>query len=1287
MDVINLLICFSFVIVFPIVVSIIGPRTSYINFFTLEGLLWRIFSFLSKSINKKYKEKYAQRISSLKEDVQSEIIIPTLKHSEEQGFYGTNQEGNSLLLRITLTKNTITTVYLHLQVQNNTYTLPVENGILETNVPKNRWKIDGLNLEVVEPFKRLRICFNGILKTDRDTTDHIQFNFIFNASCSSFYFPSDIDDTIFRKFLLFEKVKSIFGSSCQPLLNDQIELIQFGVLKGLLRKNSSEEIVLHLPTCRTRYKGIESKYVYSKVFYINAIDECGNSFHIGIKHFKNGSSRLVYGFSYLTARDQRYPITSIHIEEFLSVKGNILPEYIIATARANNKTFKINILIHKTEIQATKTSYIKGYAIYTAACGCNINENEGRACVEARYPFEGPNNFVPEKRLTEKIVDSLPNILLCDIKDERSQIVDLTGGKGCSLALLTSLHSSEFKIPDGFIITVNAYDLYINGELVREINSLSDICCGKKGGKLEEACNRTVKCFKNQKFPENLKERIILQLQKYPKENDRLSWAVRSSAIGEDSEELSSAGQNETFLGCHSYEQILEAIQACWASLYTYQSVHYRWQHGIPVVTSMAVVVQKMVKADSAGVLFTCHPSTCNPSQMVITSNFGLGETVVSGDSDPDTYILNKRSNSIIQVESKELGTKNKILTLTKEGLQETAAKEDIFSLSDEQAIRLGKVGWLLEKAFGNPRDIEWGFYNGQLFLFQSRPITTLTTWTDYELSHELDFPQLTKLSACTTANIREVVPKASTVLSRTSSLRCLDWAIQKLVTCNFDPASMKALITYQHNVFLDVIKGIHMNTKQEIEASSITVDLAIFGHRVIDKNLNDICNKIREPSTGYDTFSTLLWSIKCAWQNHDVNKRAQNLVRTLDLKGSSLQEIYDKIDTALATNVEEIAICHSHTTGTSVFYQMLTMNILLEGKQDITDDHISDFALILSSCEDVISAEVPKYLEQIASTLKDTENKERFKNVDATEGVTWLKDNCPVAYELYTEFMKKHGHRSRGEFEIMEETWNDNPSQVIAMIQANLGVERKEKDRMGIDEIIKNLKSPKSSITRLIVKFLMKKIRVAVGIREQTKSVLVLAVDKLRRAYRNLSSQMVLNGILPHKDLIYHLTHEEVKLLIKSRNPLLISKAMLRQKLYSKWKAMRFAEVMFGLPEPEKDEDDTEISDLKDMCKGTAVCRGIVQARACVIRNLDEISQLQKGDVLITYSTDIGWSPYFPMLSGVVTELGGLVSHGAVVAREYGLPCVVGVKNVLKYFKTGDKIYLNGNTGELGKL
>ncbi|KAG5860856.1 Phosphoenolpyruvate synthase, partial [Gonioctena quinquepunctata] len=136
----------------------------------------------------------------------------------------------------------------------------------------------------------------------------------------------------------------------------------------------------------------------------------------------------------------------------------------------------------------------------------------------------------------------------------------------------------------------------------------------------------TVDLLKNDMILPEIVSAIRKELKKYSEGKGVPSWAVRSSAIGEDSEELSAAGQNETFLGCQNEEQILKAVTACWASLYTYQSVQYRWQHGLSVVTDMAVVVQKMVPADSAGVLFTCHPSTSNPSQMVVTSNFGIGE-------------------------------------------------------------------------------------------------------------------------------------------------------------------------------------------------------------------------------------------------------------------------------------------------------------------------------------------------------------------------------------------------------------------------------------------------------------------------------------------------------------------------------------------------------------------------------------------------------------------------------------------------------------------------------------
>ncbi|XP_023310944.1 uncharacterized protein LOC111691808 [Anoplophora glabripennis] len=212
-----------------------------------------------------------------------------------------------------------------------------------------------------------------------------------------------------------------------------------------------------------------------------------------------------------------------------------------------------------------------------------------------------------------------------------------------------------------------------------------------------------------------------------------------------------------------------------------------------------------------------------------------------------------------------------------------------------------------------------------------------------------------------------------------------------------------------------------------------------------------------------------------------------------------------------------------------------------------------------------------------------------------------------------------------------------------------------------------------------------MDRIQSSVSFRELTKYELVKALDILKQAYRVLSKQMVVKGLLPSPDLVYHLTHYEIGQIIRNRNPLLITKAIKRQRLYPKWNKIRFPEVTFGVPLPESEAD--QPGDLIDkVCVGTAACAGTVKARACVIRSIKEIDQLQAGDILITVSTDIGWSPYFPILSGIVTELGGLISHGAVVAREYGLPCIVGVREATKVFRTGDVVVLSGSTGRIGK-
>ncbi|CAG9815135.1 unnamed protein product [Phaedon cochleariae] len=1253
--------------------------------------------YAAKKRVQKYQDKYRDFAKRLGRKLENEIQIPTnIEQTISQSFNGVDQVGNSISLKLVIGIDKIAEARLLLRLADgNSYVFPGEEGTIQTNLSKGQWKIGGVNIEILEDFQRLRITFNGLLRnlsSIKSDIEHVQFNFIFTACESPSYIPQDIDKTALADALARETWRD--GSWVENLV-DQWGFDQFGAMKGFIKGDSyPEEYVLNLPAFRTNYRGIDDRFLNDRAVRIFIVDTYGNLLNLVMKSIKNGCSQVNYGFAFLS-NHERSAITDTDIQLKTMGENKILPSVISALIKTKRKDFRAVIHLNTDRVWRSGINTKYGYESKLVPAECNLNLNRGKVMVEFWYSKKGDRIFIPERRLCEKTVETLPSTLVTNIKSGDSEILDITGGKGNSLALMASMNSKDFIVPEGFILTVNAYQLQLNSKpvLVKSIEFLNDICCGKMEGRLEEACKETVSYFKETHICPEIVEAITEELSKYSNVEDHIGWAVRSSAIGEDSEELSAAGQNETFLGCQSTTQILESISACWASLYTYQSVLYRWQHGLPVRADMAVVVQKMVAAECAGVLFTCHPSTSNPREMIITSNFGLGETVVSGNSDPDTFILNRTWDNTISLKHKSIGNKNVVLTMTSEGVKETSMNNDNerWSLSDEQAIRLGKIGVQLEKIFGNHRDIEWAFYKDQLYLLQSRPITTLNAWTDFELGHEMDSPILTDKSIATFGNIREVIPNATTVLSYSSSIRVMDECIQKFPQLNYDPMARKGLITFKHNVMMDFVMSVHKNVSPKPIMSSLILDLAIFGHPVLNEEINELLVNRLGITPALKKLKETWGIIGLARKLKLIVQQAQSLTKELNYnsrENAALSEIVENIFSTFGTLVE-IALCHSGTSTVSVFYQIVLMNIMLEGQEEFGTDHISDFALILSSCEDVISAEIPKNLEEIAKEIKNQGNSEEFCTMKKELGIDWIEKNCPAANKLLQIFLKNHGHRSLGEFEVITESWAENPSALIPMIQSNIKHGRNvEKVKMSLDDVLANLTSPKKSSTRYIIKFLINKLRVAVGCREQTKSELVRGFDKLRMAYRHLSQRMVSEGLLPSKDLIYHLTHEEIQKIIQKRDPVLINKAIRRQKLYTKWNSLKFPEIMYGIPAPEPEsETGFQINPLTKKCKGTPVCTGVVQARACVINSLQEIGQLQTGDILITYSTDIGWSPYFPMLSGIVTELGGLISHGAVVAREYGLPCIVGVQNATKYFTTGEILVLNGKTGELGKL
>lgn len=205
------------------------------------------------------------------------------------------------------------------------------------------------------------------------------------------------------------------------------------------------------------------------------------------------------------------------------------------------------------------------------------------------------------------------------------------------------------------------------------------------------------------------------------------------------------------------------------------------------------------------------------------------------------------------------------------------------------------------------------------------------------------------------------------------------------------------------------------------------------------------------------------------------------------------------------------------------------------------------------------------------------------------------------------------------------------------------------------------------------------------VQLRERTKSLLIAYISEIRKAYYFLGENMQMQGYLPEYSLIFYLTHSEIGDVLreKSRCAQLINKAIRRRRLFPEWKKLHFDEFHWGVIRPRRDlptNGEGIATNVKIV--GTPVCAGIVTGRACVVKSFSEVSKIKSGDILVAYSTDIAWSPYFPVLSGVVTELGGLISHGAVVAREYGLPCIVGATNATSVILDGESIRLDANIG-----
>ena len=914
---------------------------------------------------------------------------------------------------------------------------------------------------------------------------------------------------------------------------------------------------------------------------------------------------------------------------------------------------------------------------------------------------DGENKNGPCKEVINAKLDK--EILIAGLDEEMCGNRNLVGGKACQLSILRSMKT--LNVPKGFCLTTNALTKHIaeNAKLSGIVESIPKYLRERTFHKLKEVCEKAVTEFLKLPLNENIQGKIKQHLNGLYGGNEwnHRKFAVRSSSISEDRVDSSSAGQMDTFLSVQGFHNLVDAVQRCWASSLSFQVVEYRRQSGQPLIESMGVVIQEMVDADVSGVLFTNDPVSGDENKMMINASFGPGNLVVSGRVNPDTVIVKRDNDDMLDVETTIAGEKGSEVDIYNDSViaEKTANRsKNELCLTKEEILLICNNGLQIEKKFSCGQDIEWALTEDTLFILQTRPITSLDMETDEEILHEFDSPVVNDNMLITPANIQEMMPGAVSTLTSDLFARACDRALKFAVS---DFLGLTGPVHAATTAFL--FSGLPLLSMTPLTASMINnyiggeksksdFEMYIFGQSVKEHTIDTIKKHYGRKSSHWlkakKMFSTFVLR----------NRKGLSLFDKMQEKSDTFQigenartamELYESIDEKLIEYYEMWRV-YLIKSGESSTWTSLIMAILKVKSNEMSVENLADVALILSECKDVYSADVPVAVSSLAREIGMSNVKEGFLNTPDDLGDAFLKNvKDPHIKASYSRFMVRHGHRCIREAELLEQSWARDPSTLmnaLKMIIKN-NVEAPKHRGKSVDEIVDGLKTPLSWMKRMLLKyFLIEKAMNGVRCRELGKSVAIKFCNIYKEAYWRLAELMVRESRLPDPKLLFFLTHAEIGELIEQRSTKLLKLAKRRMKVFPEMMETRFPKINIGLPKPLKKVNEEQFSAVFTL-HGMPVSRGKANGRACVIKSLQDAGQIMEGDVLICRYTDVGWSPYFPLISGLVTEMGGLLSHGAVVARECGIPCIVNTPAATDMLQTGDMVILNGTEGTLDKI
>jgi len=723
--------------------------------------------------------------------------------------------------------------------------------------------------------------------------------------------------------------------------------------------------------------------------------------------------------------------------------------------------------------------------------------------------------------------------------------------------------------------------------------------------------------------------------------------AVRSSAIGEDGEDSSFAGLYETILNVEGLDALVDAIDACVSSLHSRRASAYQ-QHEAVDVQQMSVVVQQMVDASAAGVLFTADPVTGRHDRLVIDAVAGLGEALVSGEQTPDHYEYDPAGKLVYS----ELLNDAPILTV---------AQQEMLIREARRAVAMA----------GDHLDMEWAIdAHGQLHWLQARPVTTLGT----DLN-ELDTP-LNPSDVLTRCNVGEMMPGASCPLTFSTTGRGIEHGMQHMhVSYAGRPGISEdwtQLAMSHGKLFLNLTGGL------AAAATVLGVDAKSMGHSVC----GGIVEELQEPPKKalWVRIGGALRLLKYLWSADrviaDFTARIENFA--LPTSGDS-RTIAAELHRQQIVLYQTMAV-HLQSSTTSGFASNI-LQAIISGGQESTPEEEAEAARLMAGATGVESAVLVEQLDAIADQIarhKDVAN--HFLDKTPAAALEWITTTAGDVAKRYEAFIGRHGHRGYRELCMREVSWADAPEGLIASLQASVAAHL-----AGNGSSVRPQPVDPATLNRGL-RWILPRAHNAVRRREYTKSLLVDITNRFKRSYRCLGVQLMADGLLDDADLVFFFTEPELTeyVLKQSADSARVEYwnrvAAKRRVALAYQNRLDFEDISVGRPQPI--DPRTLARDGAGEIIGRPVSLGIVEATARVAFSVAEAAQLQAGKILVAPITDVGWTPYFSMIAGLVTDVGSAVSHGAVIAREYGLPAIVNTRVGTQRIKTGDRIRLDANTG-----